>query len=75
MHYYSIGSALAASPLPDLPFEKAADGVPSLFLTDRDPQQGPAAWRLWMSPGWTLTGWGRHRSCRRVSLPPSSPAG
>ena len=46
MHYYSIGSALAASPLPDLPFEKAADGVPSLFLTDRDPQQGPAAWRV-----------------------------
>lgn len=48
MYCYDIGGHLAASLLPGLPLEPAqlpACGFPPLFLTDRDPHIGHAAWR------------------------------
>ena len=36
MCFYRVEHDLAASPLPDLPFEQAEPGAPSLFLTERD---------------------------------------
>lgn len=48
MYCYDIGGHLAASLLPGLPLEPAqlpACGFPPLFLTDRDPHIGRAAWR------------------------------
>ena len=48
MYCYDISGHLAASLLPGLPLEPAqlpACGFPPLFLTDRDPHIGRAAWR------------------------------
>lgn len=48
MYCYDIGGHLAASLLPGLPLEPAqlpACGFPPLFLLDRDPHIGRAAWR------------------------------
>ena len=45
MYYYLVQNLLAASFLPDLPFPAAEEGVPALFLLNRDPEQGPAAFR------------------------------
>lgn len=48
MYCYDIGGHLAASLLPGLPLEPAqlpACGFPPLFLTDRNPHIGRAAWR------------------------------
>ncbi|MBP3509245.1 lactate dehydrogenase [Oscillibacter sp.] len=43
MYFYRIDNTLAASFLPDLPFDPAEPGAPSLFLTERD--NGPASFR------------------------------
>ena len=43
MYYYQTDGVLAASYLPELPFEPAAPGAPALFLTERS--SGPAAFR------------------------------
>ena len=43
MYFYRIGNTLAASFLPDLPFEAAEPATPSFFLTERG--SGPAAFR------------------------------
>ena len=45
MYYYLLQNSLAASFLPDLPFPAAEEGVPALFLLNRDPKQGPAVFR------------------------------
>jgi len=45
MYYYSVNQTLAASFLPDLPFPSAEAGIPTLFLLNRDPNQGPAVFR------------------------------
>lgn len=45
MYYYLVQNLLAASFLPDLPFPAAEEGVPALFLLNRDPEQGPAVFR------------------------------
>lgn len=37
MNYYDFHGRLAASALPDLPFDPAAAGAPALFLTERAP--------------------------------------
>ena len=43
MYFYRIDNTLAASALPDLPFEPAEPATPSLFLTERD--GGPTMFR------------------------------
>ena len=45
MYYYLVQKKLAASFLPDLPFPVAEEGIPSLFLLERAPEQGPAVFR------------------------------
>jgi len=45
MYYYLVQTKLAASFLPDLPFPVAEEGIPSLFLLERAPEQGPAVFR------------------------------
>lgn len=45
MNYYDLHGRLAASALPDLPFDQAAPGTPSLFLTARTPA-APACSRV-----------------------------
>ena len=45
MYFYQVDGALAASLLPGLPFPAAAAGKPSLFLLERDPGAGRAAFR------------------------------
>ena len=45
MYYYLLQNSLAASFLPDLPFPAAEEGIPALFLLNRDPKQGPAVFR------------------------------
>ncbi len=46
MYYYSIGGALAASALPELPFHTAGAGMPSLFLLERDALTTRTAFRV-----------------------------
>lgn len=46
MYYYHVEGILAASFLPDLPFPTAGAGTPTLFLLNRAPDQGPAAFRV-----------------------------
>ena len=43
MYFYQIDNTLAAADLPGLPFEPAAPGTPSLFLTERG--SGPVVFR------------------------------
>lgn len=45
MNYYDLHGRLAAAALSDLPFEPAAPGAPSLFLTERSPAS-PACLRV-----------------------------
>lgn len=45
MYYYDFYGRLAASALPDLPFEQAASGTPALYLTERAPTS-PACLRI-----------------------------
>ena len=47
MYFYRIDNTLAASSLPNLPFEQAAPGTPSLFLTERN--NGPAVFHATQS--------------------------
>ena len=47
MYFYRIDNTLAASFLPNLPFEQAVPATPSLFLTERD--NGPAVSRATQS--------------------------
>ena len=65
MYYYDVGGTLAASLLPSAPFPAVPEGRPALFLLDRDPGSGRAAFRVtdprqltaqredvsWLSPG------------------------
>ncbi|MDY3281914.1 lactate dehydrogenase, partial [Dysosmobacter sp.] len=46
MYYYDVGGTLAASALPSAPFPAAPEGRPALFLLDRDPGSGRAAFRV-----------------------------
>ena len=46
MYYYDVGGTLAASLLPAAPFPAAPEGRPTLFLLDRDPGSGRAAFRV-----------------------------
>ena len=46
MYYYDVNGALAASLLPSAPFPAAPEGRPALFLLDRDPGSGRAAFRV-----------------------------
>lgn len=46
MYYYDVSGTLAASLLPSAPFPAAPEGRPALFLLDRDPGSGRAAFRV-----------------------------
>ena len=84
MYYYLVQNLLAASFLPDLPFPAAEEGVPALFLLNRDPEQGPAAFRAAHANQLTAesvnvsmldpTGWSRRRTCRNPYVPRWMPA-